>query len=57
MKFKELVDHLDSKPKQPEKMTIDRFMDLLSPGEKAELKKAEKESREKGESKKRKQKD
>ena len=57
MKFKELVDHLDSKPKEPETMTLDKFMNLLSPSEKADLKKAEKESREKGKSKKRKQQD
>ena len=57
MKFKELVDHLDAKPTKPESMTLDKFLDLLSPSEKAELEEAEKESRKKSGSEKRKQKD
>jgi hypothetical protein len=57
MKFKELVDHLDSKPKEPETMTLDRFMSLLNPTEKKELKAAEKESRKKIEFKSSKRKD
>lgn len=54
MKFNELIDHLDSKPKKPESMTLQKFLSMLSPSEKAELKKAEKESRDKSDPKNRK---
>ncbi len=57
MKFQELIDHLDDKPKKPESITLNRFMSLLSPSEKKELKKAESESRKKSESDKEKQSD
>jgi hypothetical protein len=59
MKFKELVDHLDPKPKskEPESMTLDKFMSLLNPTEKSELEKAEQESRKKSDQKKRKRKE
>ena len=56
MKINELIDLLDSKPKKPESMSIDKFMSLLTPSEKDELKKVESEVRKKAESKKKKQK-
>lgn len=57
MKFQELVDHLDPKSNKAEKMTLDKFMGLLSPSERKELKKAERERRKKIDSRSKKQKD
>ena len=57
MKFKELVDRLDPKSNKAEKMTLDKFMGLLSPSERKELKKAERERRKKIDSRSKKQKD
>ncbi len=54
MKFDKMVDILDKKSTEPETMTLDRFMELLSPSEKKELKKAEEQSRKKSDSKRKK---
>jgi hypothetical protein len=50
MRFNQLVDALEPKSDEQETMTLDKFLGLLSPSDKKELEKAEKESKEKSES-------